>query len=514
MCGIVAACRPSGSAANIECETDLVHAAVERIRHRGPDGSGLRAAGDVVLGHRRLSIIDVAGGAQPLLNEDGRIALVCNGEIYNHVALRASLEAGHAFRTRTDSEVIVHLYEESGAVCVKALDGMFAFVLVDSGRLLAARDPLGIKPLYMGQQDDGTLWFASEIKALAGLCTRIDEFPPGHLFTSEGGLERWFDPPWLTPVEKPDPFDAAVLAQALGRAVEKRLMSDVPFGVSLSGGLDSSLIAALMRPYVDELHSFAVGVEGAPDLPTARLVAEHLGTSHHEYIYTPAEMVAALDTVIAHLESYDPALLRSAIPNFFVSRLASEHVKMVLNGEGADEAFAGYGYLAVVDDPAALQRESLRLLSELHHVNLQRLDRMTMAHGLEGRVPFLDVEFLERAMSLDPVLKLHRRDRLEKWPLRAAFDGVLPDAILWRPKLEFAAGCGSEWTLRKHCEAVVSDADFADAARRFPGDTPRTKEAYHYRRLFDERFPGESLRRTVGRWRGDFNPGEDSDDNV
>jgi asparagine synthase (glutamine-hydrolysing) len=413
------------------------------------------------------------------------------------------------FRTHSDSEVIVHLYEESGAGCVNALDGMFAFVVTDGVRLLAARDPLGVKPLYMGVDNDGLLWFASEIKALAALCPQLEEFPPGHLFTTDGGLRRWFDPPWSQPLQDPAPFDGPALAQVLDRAVEKRLMSDVPFGVSLSGGLDSSLIAALMRPHVDELHTFAVGLEGAPDLPAARRVAEHLGTHHHEYVYAPSEAIDALETVVAHLESYDPALLRSAIPNFFVSRLASEHVKMILNGEGADEAFAGYGYFAAIDDPAALQRESVRLLSGLHNLNLQRLDRMTMAHGLEGRVPFLDVEFLECATSLDPRIKLHRADRLEKWPLRAAFDGVLPDEILWRPKLEFAQGTGSEWTLREHCEAIVSDADFADAERRFPVDTPQTKEGFWYRRIFEELFPGEPLRRTVGRWRGTFEAGED-----
>jgi asparagine synthase (glutamine-hydrolysing) len=471
----------------------------------------VRAVGGSVLGHRRLSIIDVAGGAQPLVNEDGSVAVVCNGEIYNHLALRRQLEARHRFRTRSDSEVIVHLYEDHGAECVRALDGMFAFVVSDGVRLLAARDPLGIKPLYVGQRDDGTLWFASEIKALVGVCTEIVEFPPGHLFTTEGGLRRWFHPPWHASIEHPPQFDPSTLAAALRRAVEKRLMSDVPFGVSLSGGLDSSLVAALMRPHVDELHSFAVGLEGAPDLDAARLVARHLGTRHHEYVYTREEAIDALDTVIAHLESYDPALLRSAIPGYFVSRLAAGHVKMILNGEGADEAFAGYAYFASVQDPDALQRESARLLAGLHNLNLQRLDRMTMAHGLEGRVPFLDIEFLGLAMGLDPALKLHRPDRLEKWPLRTAFDGVLPDAILWRRKLEFAQGCGSEWTLREHCEAAVSDADFAGRGRQFPIDMPETKEAYHYRRLFEERFPGESPRRTVGRWRGAMATREDGD---
>ena len=508
MCGLVACLRP-GATLNIASDISRVSTAVERICHRGPDGSGLHTVGDAVLGHRRLSIIDVAGGRQPLLSEDGRVALVCNGEIYNHESLRARLEERHVFSSRSDSEVIVHLYEETGADCVTALDGMFAFVLTDGVRLLAARDPLGIKPLYMGRDGEGGLWFASEIKALVGPCSEIEEFPPGHVFTQDGGLRRWFDPPWSQPLDHPAPFHAPALTQGLSRAVEKRLMSDVPFGVSLSGGLDSSLIAALMRPYVDELHSFSVGLAGAPDLAAARHVARHLGTRHHEYIYTPAEVIAVLETVIAHLESYDPALLRSAVPTFFVSRLAADHVKMVLNGEGADEVFAGYRHFATIDDPAALQGESVRLLSGLHNLNLQRVDRMTMAHGLEGRVPFLDMDFVERATAFDPRLKLHGRDRPEKWLLRTAFEGVLPDTILWRTKQEFAQGCGSEWTLREHCEAIVSDAELSDAGRRFPIDTPGSKEAYHYRRIFEEMFPGEPLRRTVGRWRGAFDSSEE-----
>jgi asparagine synthase (glutamine-hydrolysing) len=496
---------------NASGDIGLVSTAVERLHHRGPDGSGFRTVGDAVLGHRRLSIIDVARGGQPLLSEDGRVALVCNGEVYNHEGLRARLEERHVFTSRSDSEVIVHLYEDIGTDCVTALDGMFAFVLTDGVRLLAARDPLGIKPLYMGRDGDGGLWFASEIKALVGFCTQIEEFPPGHLFTLDGGLRRWFDPPWDQQLGGPASFDAPALALGLRRAVEKRLMSDVPFGVSLSGGLDSSLIAALMKPHVDDLHSFCVGLEGAPDLAAARYVASHLGTRHHEYIYTAAEVVATLETVIDHLESYDPALLRSAVPSFFVSRLAAEHVKMVLNGEGADEVFAGYRYFAAIDDAGALQRESVGLLSGLHNLNLQRVDRMTMAHGLEGRVPFLDLDFVESAMAFDPRLKLHGHDRPEKWPLRAAFEGVLPDTILWRKKEEFAQGCGSEWTLREHCESIVSDAELSEAGHRFPIDTPDSKEAYHYRRIFEEIFPGEPVRQTVGRWRGAFDSSEECD---
>ncbi|MGE0393536.1 MAG: asparagine synthase B [Vicinamibacterales bacterium] len=490
-----------GDTVNVGRGVRLVSAAAGRLRHRGPDGSGLRAVRHAVLAHCRLSIVDVARGGQPLQSEDGRLTLVCNGEIYNHESLRARLTTRHTFTSRSDSEVILHLYEEIGDRLVAALDGMFAFVLTDGTDVLAARDALGIKPLYMGCAADGGLWFASEMKALLGVCSEIEEFPAGHLFTLTGGLRRWFNAPWERPARTTVPFDAPSLALALRAAVEKRLMSDVPFGVLLSGGLDSSLIAAAMRPCVEALHSFSVGVEGAPDLAAARQVAGHLGTHHHEFIYTAAEAVDIVETVIAHLESYDTALLRSAIPTYFASRLASDHVKMVLTGEGADEIFAGYEHFADIDDPDALQRESVRLLAGLHNLNLQRVDRMTMAHGLEGRVPFLDVDLVDRVTAFDPRLKLHGRYRPEKWPLRLAFEGALPGEILWRGKQEFAHGCGSARLLEEHCEALVSDADFAGARRRFPVDTPRSKEAYFYRRIFEELFPGDAPRRTVGRWR-------------
>ena len=283
-------------------------------------------------------------------------------------------------------------------------------------------------------------------------------------------------------------------------------MSDVPLGVFLSGGLDSSIIAALVRQRVDDVSSFAVGLEGSPDLLAARAVADHLQTRHHEFVYTPEDAVEALDPVIRHLESYDPALLRSAIPCYFVSRLAAEHVKVALSGEGSDEAFAGYRYFRDVDDAEALHRESVNLLYGLHNLNLQRVDRMTMAHGLEGRVPFLDVDFLDLAMALDPEEKLHRADRPEKWLLREAFEGLLPNEILWRTKQEFAQGCGSEWALREHCERAVDDREFARAAEMFPDHTPTTKEAFHCRRIFDRYFPGETAWRTVGRWRGYAKP--------
>lgn len=474
----------------------------ERLRQRGPDDAGLHQAAGAVLAHRRLSIIDVAGGRQPLLGEDDRVALVCNGEIYNHQALRAQLAGRHRFRSRSDSEVILHLYEEKGPACVADLDGMFAFVLSDGERFLAARDPLGIKPLYLGRAPEGGVWFASELKALPDACRELEELPPGCLVTERGVIERWFTPPWVTVPAEPTPADLSNLAGRLEDAVTKRLMSEVPLGVFLSGGLDSSIIAALVRRHVPGLHSFAVGVDGAPDLLCARRVARHLGTNHHEIVYSAADAIAALPDVITHLESYDPALIRSAVPCYFVSKLAARRVKVVLSGEGSDEIFAGYGYMKHIHDPAALHRECVRLLLGLHNMNLQRVDRMTMAHALEGRVPFLDVGFLAAAMALDPAEKLHQRGRPEKWLLRRACADLLPEEILWRPKQEFAAGAGSEGIFADHAEDVVRAADVERATERFPIDPPASKEELLFRQIFHDRFPGDAARRTVGRWRG------------
>ena len=485
---------------NAPARAHLVGQMAGRLRHRGPDDSGHHASSSVALAHRRLSIIDVDGGKQPLLNEDGRVALVCNGEIYNHRELRAGLESQHRFRSWTDSEVILHLYEEKGPSCVQDLDGMFAFVVTDGERFLAARDPLGIKPLYIGRDEDAGVWFASELKSLPSTCRDIAELPPGSFLTEQGVVQRWFVPTWRELPANPEPPDPRDLAQKLTVAVTKRLMSDVPLGVFLSGGLDSSVIAALVRRQVSDLHSFAVGLDGSPDLLAAWRAAEHLGTRHHEYVYSADEACRVLPTVIAHLESYDPALIRSAIPCYFVSKLTSEHVKVVLTGEGADEAFAGYRYLKSIDEPGSLHQECVRLLLGLHNMNLQRVDRMTMAHGLEGRVPFLDVGFLAWAMALDPVEKVHRSNRPEKWLLRRAFEDLLPAEIAWRSKQEFAEGSGSEQVMKDYGEHAVTAADFARADELFPADSPTNREAFLYRRMFEEMFPGEAMQRTVGRW--------------
>lgn len=496
MCGITAF---FGSGA--ERHRSEVERLAELLHHRGPDEGAAVSSDRGVVAHRRLSIIDVAGGRQPLANEDGSILLVCNGEIYNHRALRAGLDARHRFRTQSDSEVIVHLYEEKGPDCVRELDGMFAFVIIDGPRFLAARDPFGIKPLYVGRDRHDGLWFASELKALPPHVIELFELPPGS-FMTERGVTRWFEPSWVEPTRGTEPPPADVLLAELDRAVTKRLMSDVPLGVFLSGGLDSSAIAALVRRAIPELHSFAVGLEGAPDLAAAKLAATHLGTIHHEYVYTPAELERSVETVIEHLESYDQALIESALPCYFVSRLAAEEVKVVLSGEGADEVFAGYRYFTDVRDASVLHDECVRLLNGLHNMNLQRVDRMTMAHGLEGRVPFLDVDFVAHAMRYDPERKGPAEARPEKWLLRRAVSDLLPAEIAWRTKQEFAAGSGSPDVLAEWGRRVVSDRDFARRHLVFPDDTPATKQAFACRRIFEEKFPGEARRKTVGRWLG------------
>jgi asparagine synthase (glutamine-hydrolysing) len=498
MCGILACALGAGSS------EAAVLAVADRLRHRGPDGDGSWRGGRMVLAHHRLAIVDLSGGAQPMTNEDGTLALVFNGEIYNHSALRSSLAARHRFRTESDAEVLLHLYEEVGADLVHRLQGMFAFVLTDGTRWLAGRDALGIKPLYRGWGGDGSVWFASEMKALTGPCTRIEEIPAGSLCDERETIRRWFVPSWSGRVGSQG-ANLAGLRDALEVSVHTRLMSDVPVGVLLSGGVDSSVVAALARPHVGELHSFSVGLPGSPDLAAARVVAEHLGTIHHERTYTPGEAIAALPDVVRHLESYDRALVRSAIPCWFVSQLAAEHVKVVLTGEGADEVFAGYDWMRHIDDPVHLHRECVRLLLGLDRMNLRRVDRMTMAHGLEGRVPFLDVAFLDHAMAIDPSLKLHMDGRPGKWLLRAAASQLLPESICGRPKAEFAQGCGSELILDEWCEETIGESALSSAALEFPHDPPTSKEELLYRRVFAQHYPGLDPLRTVSKWANEAN---------
>lgn len=497
MCGIVAVI----SSANAT-RAGLVASALEVLRHRGPDGSGSAASGRALLGHARLAIVDVHGGRQPMRGDEEGFALVCNGEIYNHRRLREGLAPRHRLESLSDSEVVVHLYEDRGPACVHELDGMFAFVVTDGERFTAARDPFGIKPLYVGwNSSTRELWFASEFKALMPQCQGFKALPAGSYLTQEGEVEHWFTPRWASEVGTRAVGSSEELRHQLDAAVVKRLMSDVPVGVFLSGGLDSSIIAALASEHLGPLETFAVGLAGSSDLDAARCVARALGTRHRECVYTRHDVAAVLETVIYHLESYDPALVRSAVPCYLLARLAAETVKVVLTGEGADELFGGYSYFAGLEDPARFHRECVSLLLNLHSMNLQRVDRMTMAHGLEGRVPFLDTDFVAYSMALDPRLKLWSPGTPEKSLLREAFRSMLPAEIVGRKKLEFSAGSGVEALLAEYAEQRVTDADFARARKRFTVDPPESKEEVLYRRVFDDLFPGRWPRSNVQRWR-------------
>lgn len=469
---------------------------LKKLSHRGPDDSGTYRSETVSLAHARLSIIDVAGGKQPIFNEDGTACIVFNGEIYNHRELRKRLEANHSFVTDTDTEVILHLYEELGPDCVRELDGMFAFAIYGTdGELFLARDPLGIKPLYTGRLD-GCTYFASEMKALMGVIPEFEAFPAGHSYHSGSGRRMFFSIPEhkITPMT-PDEAQTGIRS-LLERAVVKRLMADVPLGVFLSGGLDSTIIAAIAREHIPGLHTFSVGMACSEDRRYAQMAAEYLETQHHEYVYTLDEMLDALPKVIYHLESFDAALVRSAIPNYFLARLASAHVKVVLSGEGADEIFSGYHYLKQFEGDR-LHQELVEITEALHNTNLQRTDRMTMAHGIEGRVPFLDIDLLRFVFTVPPELKLGPDDT-EKWILREAFRDILPEEIADRRKSKFSEGAGSSDVLAQVAAERISDEEFDRESVLPTGQRVKNKEELMYYRVFREFFPVESAHRAIG----------------
>lgn len=475
-------------------ESDLssIEAMIDRMRHRGPDGDGVSWLPDATLGHTRLAILDVAGGKQPMMY--GKSWISFNGEIYNHLALRQQYLPEQVFRTHSDTETILHLYRKLGPQCIPLLDGMFALAIVDQTGLLLARDPLGIKPLYtvtLGNR----LYFASEIKALTMIGDNIKEFPAGHYYHSTQGWTSYFQLgnsyPAGTLDEQETPGKIRVV---LDTAVQKRLLSDVPLGISLSGGLDSSIVAALARQGLERLETFAVGVEGSSDLAAAQVAAQHLGTVHHARQYTEADMLRVLPEVIYYLETFDPALVRSAIPNYFLVQLASEYVKVFLTGEGADELYAGYDYLAGYQDPAQLQAELRQTTLALHNTNLQRADRMSMAHGLEARVPFLDVASVCLAFEIPPAWKLHQAGQPPKALLRRAFAGLLPEEILQRPKEKFSQGAGSSQTLAQQAEQVISDHEFEQEQQRLMAEWQYSlpnKEALYYYRILHQRYQDE-----------------------
>ncbi len=478
-----------------------VEAMMATMVHRGPDADGKFHApsGRAALGHRRLSIMDPRCGHQPLVSPDGRRALAANGEIYNYPDVRPELEDRHHFRTTSDSEAILHLYEEYGTDVVHHLDGMWAFALLDDGDVFVARDPIGIKPMYYGERD-GDLFFGSEIKSLEGQAAKVREFPPGTLFHSAHGWETFYEVP--DPPTEEDSIESwsAALRDAMEACVAKQKMSDVPVGAFLSGGLDSSILTALLRRLVRELHTFAVGIEGSGDLEAARVVAEHLGTIHHEHVITREEIAEHLPNIVWHLESFDQDLVRSAVPTYFTARLARDHVTVILNGEGADELFAGYDYHREIGDEERLRQELRRSVASLHNVNLQRVDRMTMAHSLEGRPPFLDPTVIELAQRVPARLKLPEGGP-EKWILRKTFEHLLPEDIVWRRKTQFDEGAGMTEVAAEVAEEAMSEEEAGDQRRRFPEARLRSIEECHYHRLLVEAFEDpEPVLANVGRW--------------
>jgi asparagine synthase (glutamine-hydrolysing) len=488
----------------------------QRQRHRGPDWSGVFVDTGVILVHERLAIVDPASGAQPLCSRDGALALAVNGEIYNHRELRAVCD--YDFTSGSDCEVINALYRDGGIDFPARLNGIFAFALWDAElqRYLIARDPLGVCPLYWGHDVQGRLCVASEMKALVGVCADVAAFPPGHIYDSASGeLRRYYRKPWREYAQvRGKAIEPQALRLAFEQAVHRQLMTDVPYGVLLSGGLDSSLVAACAAQFArvriedgdrseawwPRLHSFAIGLEGSPDLAAAQIAADALGTVHHGFVYTFREGLDALPEVIRHIESHDVTTVRASTPMFLLARrIKAMGVKMVLSGEGADEIFGGYLYFHKAPSAEAFHEETVRKLDALHAYDCLRANKAMMAWGVEARVPFLDLEFLDTAMSIDAVHKMAGAARIEKALLREAFAGALPDAILWRQKEQFSDGVGYGWIdgLKAHAERSISDEEFTAAAERFEINPPATKEAFLYRALFERHFPGNACAATV-----------------
>lgn len=515
MCGIVALF-------NIKEQTPELRAKAlsmsKKIRHRGPDWSGIYCGGSAILAHERLSIVDPQSGGQPLYSPDRKQVLAINGEIYNHRDIRKRYENTYAFQTGSDCEVILALYRDKGIDFLEELNGIFAFALYDEAKdeFLIARDPIGVIPLYIGYDSDGKVYCASELKALEGYCERYEPFLPGHYYSSrEGKMVRWYKRDWMTyEGVMANPVPVSALHDALEAAVRRQLMSDVPYGVLLSGGLDSSVVSAIAKKYASrrvetdgkkeawwpQLHSFAIGLKGAPDLAKAREVADFIGTVHHEINYTIQEGLDAVRDVIYFIETYDVTTVRASTPMYLLARvIKSMGIKMVLSGEGADEVFGGYLYFHKAPDAKAFHEETVRKLSKLYMYDCLRANKSLAAWGVEGRVPFLDKEFLDVAMRIDPKYKMCPGKTIEKKIVRDAFADMLPASVVWRQKEQFSDGVGYNWidTLKEITAQAVSDDEMAHAADRFPINTPRNKEEYYYRSIFEEYFPSESAARSV-----------------
>ncbi len=506
MCGILAVIGKGKDQA-------LVKELSKRMSHRGPDESDIHITEKGhYLSHERLSIVDLHTGKQPIQGTS-TAWMVHNGEIYNHEKLRETTIKHHTFRTTSDSEVIVHLYEEFGYDFVNMLDGVFAFVVIDGDDYIAGRDPIGVKPLYYGIDAKGNMYFSSEMKAIADQCKTFAAFPPGHYYTPKTGFVRYYEPEWFKDDTAVDDLDLVKLRESLIDATKKRLMADVPLGVLLSGGLDSSLTSSIAKRLLaqtgQKLHSFSIGLDAdAPDLKAARKVAEFLKTEHHEIHFSVEQGIEIIDKLIWHLETYDVTSIRASTPMYFMSKQITDMgVKVVLSGEGADEIFGGYLYFRNAPSSDEFQKETVRRVQRLSTADCLRADKSTMAHGLEARVPFLDKSFLDVAMKIRPEFKEPKTYKnVEKYILRKAFDtpedSFLPDEVLWRQKEQFSDGVGYNWIdqLIAYCESQVSDEAFATAKEKYPFNTPMTKEGFFYREIFHKHFPQESAAQTVKRW--------------
>ncbi|HLV62849.1 asparagine synthase B [Galbibacter sp.] len=510
MCGIVCAFDLKESAEDLRPQ--LLEMS-KKVRHRGPDWSGIYSDEKAILAHERLAIVDPASGKQPLLSSDGKLVLAANGEIYNHRELRKRFEGSYEFKTESDCEVILALYKEKGVDFIDEMNGIFGFAIydVEKDEYFVARDHMGIIPLYIGWDQNGTFYVASELKALEGVCTKIELFPPGHyLHSSDGQFKRWYTRDWTEyDAVKDNQTSIDKIKEALEAAVHRQLMSDVPYGVLLSGGLDSSVTSAIAKRYAEKriesddsteawwprLHSFSVGLEGSPDLAAAQKVADHIGTVHHEIKFTIQEGLDAIKDVIYNLETYDITTIRASTPMYLMARvIKSMGIKMVLSGEGADELFGGYLYFHKAPNAQEFHEETVRKLSKLHMYDCLRANKSLAAWGIEGRVPFLDKEFMDVAMSINPQDKMINGERMEKWVVRKAFESYLPESVAWRQKEQFSDGVGYSWidTLKEMVNAEVSDEQLANAKFRFPIQTPTSKEEFYYRSIFHDHFPSDA----------------------
>ena len=515
MCGIVCAF-------DIKSNSDEVRSNVlrmaKKVRHRGPDWSGIYSNENAVLAHERLAIVDPTSGKQPIISDDGLKVIAVNGEIYNHIDLKEKHTPDYNFKTESDCEVILALYQKKGVNFLNDLNGIFAFALYDSSndKYIIARDHMGIIPLYIGWDKQKIFYVSSELKSLEGVCDKIELFPPGHyLDSSDGELTKWYVPKWtLYDSVENSPTKIKLIHDSLSAAVKRQLMSDVPYGVLLSGGLDSSITSALAKKFASkriesndqidawwpQLHSFSVGLEGAPDLKAAKIVADHIGTIHHEINFTIQEGIDAIRDVIYHLETYDVTTVRASTPMYLMARaIKSLGIKMVLSGEGADELFGGYLYFHKAPNAKEFHEETVRKLDKLHQYDCLRANKSLAAWGIEGRVPFLDKEFIDIAMGINPEDKMIKNGRIEKWVLREAFKDYLPESVLWRQKEQFSDGVGYSWidSLKELVSEEVSDSDFKNASKIFPINPPQNKEEFYYRSIFKDHFPSNAAAKSV-----------------